>query len=237
VQTTLQPWSATIYHSILHYGLQPSITFLELPASLCRNAVSSFPANSGGDPSFPASADSYGFGSYGGRAAENAASTTYEAVRVHFAAELLMLGFIRKQQLTLNPHEGSRLVPGDVLVALSKRADGKLCNDGYMYVLGYDPLGLALRHCMPVTSRPHYAKCSSCSASGCIVVICAVLQPLLLRCRGAANGCQLHWGKWQALSCVMLPVILLHGFHHFSCLRCVDRPSVSSAVLQLLLLR
>jgi hypothetical protein len=126
VQTTLQPWSATIYHSILHYGLQPSITFLELPASLCRNAAGSFPASSGGDPNFPARANSYGFGSYGGRAAENAVSTTYEAVRVHFAAELLLLGFIRKQQLTLNPHEGSRLVPGDVLVALSKRADGKL---------------------------------------------------------------------------------------------------------------
>jgi hypothetical protein len=116
VQTTLQPWSATIYHSILQYGLQPSITFLELPASLCRNA---------GGSEFPASADSYGFGGYGGRAAEISASTTYEAVRVHFAAELLMLGFIRKQQLTLNPHESTRLVPGDVLVALSKRADGE----------------------------------------------------------------------------------------------------------------
>jgi hypothetical protein len=125
VQTTLQPWSATIYHSILHYGLQPSITFLELPASLCRDAVGAFPASGGGGSNFPASADSYGFGSYGGRAAEITASTTYEAVRVHFAAELLLLGFIRRQQLTLNPHEGSRLVPGDMLVALSKRADGE----------------------------------------------------------------------------------------------------------------
>jgi hypothetical protein len=111
----------------LHYGLQPSVTFLELPASLCRNVAGNFPASGGGGgPNSPASANSYGFGNYGGRAAEKAASTTYEAVRVHFAAtELLLLGFIRKQQLTLNPHEGSRLVPGDVLVALSKHVDGE----------------------------------------------------------------------------------------------------------------
>jgi hypothetical protein len=193
VQTTLQPWSATIYHSILHYGLQPSITFLELPAGLCRNAAGSFPASSGGDPNFPASANSYGFGSYGGRAAENAVSTTYEAVRVHFAAELLLLGFIRKQQLTLNPHEGSRLVPGDVLVALSKRADGELETPATRRFGCYVAFCFKLRCiCEDAAYVWHQGRIMPIACLVlCVAVLlsqCAFMQ-LLLWCRSGATLC------------------------------------------------
>lgn len=125
VQTTLQPWSATIYHHILQYGLQPSITFVPLPEELCKATAIQQYSSSGGGGSTAVQSDSYGLGGYGVRAAQKSATTTYEAVRVHFGSELLLLGFIRSKQLVLNPAEGTLLVPGDVLVALSKRADGE----------------------------------------------------------------------------------------------------------------
>lgn len=129
VQTTLQPWSATIYHNILQYGLQPSITFVELPTALCTRTSDPAPHNRHNGntskidilPSSARQAQSRYSSKKGGIESSYA---TYEDVRVHFGTQMLLLGFIRKRQLVLNPPEGSVLVAGDMLVGLTKRVQG-----------------------------------------------------------------------------------------------------------------
>lgn len=136
VQTTLQPWSASIYHSILQQGLQPSLTFTKVPKTLFD--LKSREAAMLGGPK-PASYEQQG--NLVTNQADNSSSlqhfsdladctVSFEEARVAVAADLLTLGYISKsdRQLYLNPQESSRLSPGDLLVALTTH--DKVANSG-----------------------------------------------------------------------------------------------------------
>lgn len=103
VQTAIQPWTATATHYILQHGVQPNLEFVRLPDSLF-------------EPCDAAAA-----------AAATAGTVSYQHVRGRYGVDMVPLGFYSssRQQLLLNPSEGSRLEPGDILVALA-RATGAL---------------------------------------------------------------------------------------------------------------
>jgi hypothetical protein len=132
VQTTLQPWSASIYHSILQQGLQPSLTFTKVPEALFLLKSSEVPSGPGSaglvSGSNPGSAKGF---------SRNLADCTvsFEEARGAVAAGMLTVGYVSGTdgQLYLNPPESSRLSPRDTLVALTTQ-DKVAAAGGWLHV-------------------------------------------------------------------------------------------------------
>lgn len=128
MQTTLQPWSATIYHKILQQGLQPSLAFVKVPDTLFTLKSTEAGLSS---PTAAAAAGSGGSSHGSGPAAAAAVygfvdcTVSFEEARVAVAADLLTIGYVSRMsgQLHLNPSESSRLNPGDILVALTTQVN------------------------------------------------------------------------------------------------------------------
>lgn len=150
VQTTLQPWSASIYHSILQQGLQPSLTFTQVPGTLFLLSSSS----PGSNP-----ADSPGFNPRPSLLNPELGDRTvsFEDARVAVAGDMLTIGYVSRAdgQLYLNPPETARVSPGDVLVALTtqdKVATSGVLGEG---VTTYIRLGGTIEPWLP----PHVMSC------------------------------------------------------------------------------
>lgn len=133
VQTTLQPWSATIYHNILQQGVQPSLAFTKVPETLFL--LKSSETGTLGSPT-------------AGRNSSNANGTrqdylamfsddctvSFEEARVAVSSTMLTIGYVSRSdgQLHLNPSESSRLTPGDMLVALTTRDEVAASGKAYV---------------------------------------------------------------------------------------------------------
>jgi hypothetical protein len=132
VQTTLQPWRASIYHSILQQGLQPSLTFTQVPQTLFvlksgKASILQSPRAASSASLSVLQANPLGRG-FGGKLARlshtpdwDDCTVSFEEARVAVSGHMLTIGYISKVdgQLYLNPPESNRLSQGDVLVALT----------------------------------------------------------------------------------------------------------------------
>jgi hypothetical protein len=166
VQTTLQPWSASIYHSILQQGLQPSLTFSKVPETLFVLKSSETASAASLDPlQANSAAGSFGGKPPGGRftAVDQLADCTvsFEDARVAVAANMLTLGYVSRAdgQLYLNPTDSSRLSQGDILVALTTQ--DKVANSGVKLPLSARVQAAALKAAMVVQNHPSVNKLRS----------------------------------------------------------------------------
>jgi hypothetical protein len=104
-----------VFHHILQHGLQPHLAFMPIPhyafATAAKRAAADSPTSASPSSTAPG-------------------TVAYRDIRLHCGADAVPLGFFStsRQQLHLNPSEGSRLEPGDALVVLTKTA-GKCCFD------------------------------------------------------------------------------------------------------------
>lgn len=126
VQTTLQPWSATIYHNILQQGVQPSLAFTKVPETLFllkSNEAGALGSPTAGRDSSSALLSANGIRQDHFATVSDDCTVSFEEARVAVSSTMLTIGYVSRSdgQLHLNPSESSRLTPGDMLVALTTR--------------------------------------------------------------------------------------------------------------------
>lgn len=132
-QTTVQPYSATLYGYILQEAQQPNLAFVQVPPALFvlndrASGARQARTASAGAKAVSAAAGSAGHGKGAAKAAAaqcaERVSVTYEQARLGVQAELLTIGYVSHSdgRLHLNPPESSCLLPGDTLVGLTAQA-------------------------------------------------------------------------------------------------------------------
>jgi hypothetical protein len=172
VQTTLQPWSAAVYHSILQQGCQPSMAFVPVPQALFALKAGA-EVLEGGLQHVP----------------DCHCNISFEEARVAVQAELLSIGYVSgaSGQLHLNPEEGSRLSPGDILVALTTQANVAKAGGSCMWQLlrVFQAAALVVAHCrcLPSPNRRQAAALSPPAGLAAADGSCAARQPC--RCQAA----------------------------------------------------